>query len=454
MKKIKFIPLLALISLFFSCEKLSDINENPNVPTDVPMETLLPPAEYAMANMYGRGTFTYASIFAQQIEGTNNQELNTENYNPDEFFVNNLWSDYYSGPMINLNIIIEKAVESNSPHYEGVAKVLMANCLGSLSCIWGAAPYSDALQGPNDLYPSYDPQEDIFTTIQNLLDDAITALESSESIFSPGPDDIIYNGNLQRWIQAAYSLKARYYLQTTKVNSGISSTALQMAEQGISSINGDLAYPFMGTSIDGNPIYGYYEITPNSVVDPQFIAIVDSLNDPRKPYLIAILPFTGGLTKPGPAVASIDSPLEFMSYVENLFILAECHLRDADITSAQEFLSNAVETSMKQLSEFELDQTTIDQYVNDHVQLGNDFEENLNIILTQKYIALFTQLQVWSDYRRTSYPYLYPNADGVSAANPNGQIPRRLIYPQSERILNINAPTPFPNMQDRFWWDQ
>jgi hypothetical protein len=76
------------------------------------------------------------------------------------------------------------------------------------------------------------------------------------------------------------------------------------------------------------------------------------------------------------------------------------------------------------------------------------------MILTQKYIALFTQLQAWSDYRRTSYPFLYPNPDGVSASNPNGQIPRRLIYPQSERILNINAPTPFPNMQDRFWWDQ
>ena len=454
MKKIKFIPLLALISLFFSCEKLADINENPNVPTDVPMETLLPPAEYAMANMYGRETFTYAGIFSQQIEGTNNQELNTENYNPDELFVNNLWSDYYAGPMINLKIIIEKAAETNSPHYEGVAKVLMANCLGSLTCIWGDAPYSDALEGPDNLYPTYDPQEVIFTTIQDLLDDAITALESPESIFSPGPDDIIYNGNLQKWIKAAYSLKARYYLQTSKVNSGISSTALQMAEQGISSINGDLAYPFMGTSVDGNPIYGYYEITPNSVVDPQFINILDSLNDPRKPYLVSIIPFTGGLTKPGPAVASIDSPLEFMSYVENLFIIAECKLRDGDIISAQEFLSDAVETSMDQLSDAELDQSTIDQFISDNVQLGNDFEENLSIIISQKYIALFTQLQAWNDYRRTAYPYLYPNADGASASNPSGQIPRRLIYPQSERILNINAPIPFPNMQEKFWWDQ
>ena len=45
-------------------------------------------------------------------------------------------------------------------------------------------------------------------------------------------------------------------------------------------------------------------------------------------------------------------------------------------------------------------------------------------------------IQVWNDYRRTGFPTLVANAQGVNGSNPSGVIPRRFIYPDSERLSN------------------
>jgi len=73
--------------------------------------------------------------------------------------------------------------------------------------------------------------------------------------------------------------------------------------------------------------------------------------------------------------------------------------------------------------------------------------------MREKAAALFTEMECWTDYRRTGFPLLNPNPDGASASNPSGEIPRRFIYPQSERLLNTSFPGPV-TMQDRFWWDE
>jgi hypothetical protein len=52
----------------------------------------------------------------------------------------------------------------------------------------------------------------------------------------------------------------------------------------------------------------------------------------------------------------------------------------------------------------------------------------------QKWIALFTQgFEAWSEWRRTGYPNLTP---ALNAATPDGQIPRRVVYPQTEQSFN------------------
>jgi hypothetical protein len=57
-------------------------------------------------------------------------------------------------------------------------------------------------------------------------------------------------------------------------------------------------------------------------------------------------------------------------------------------------------------------------------------------IMTEKYIALFQNIEVWNDWKRTCIPALTP-AQGTS-----GGIPARLLYAQAERNTNTNIPLP------------
>ena len=52
--------------------------------------------------------------------------------------------------------------------------------------------------------------------------------------------------------------------------------------------------------------------------------------------------------------------------------------------------------------------------------------------MTQKYIGMFLQPEVYSDYRRTNIPDLQP----VSGAN----VIVRWDYPATENLFNSNAP--------------
>jgi hypothetical protein len=352
--------------------------------------------------------------------------------------------------MITLRILIDKAEAQNAPHYAGVGKVLLANALGVATDIWGDVPFSQALN-PENVTPTYDPQPFVYEQIIDLLDAAISDLEAGESVFSPGNDDVIYQGNLNRWIKAAYALKARYFLHQSNVSPSAVSQALASAEQGFSSGFDDLSYRFLGSDIDANPIYQFYQITPNAIISQQFVLLM-GISDPRFEYFIDIIPFTGGESKVGPALGAASSPLSFISYTEQKFIEAECLLRGGQLPQAEATLQAAIRNSVEQSTFGEVSDEAIDNFVSGFTFNG-DFEEDLALLIRQKYVALFTTAEPWVDFRRTGYPAITPTPGGATAANPNGEIPRRLIYPQFERLLNPNIPTPLPNMQTPMWWE-
>ena len=56
----------------------------------------------------------------------------------------------------------------------------------------------------------------------------------------------------------------------------------------------------------------------------------------------------------------------------------------------------------------------------------------------EKYKALFLNMQVFSDWRRTGYPK-FEDRNGASTVCDAG-VPRRLPYPELEKKTNQNAP--------------
>jgi hypothetical protein len=67
----------------------------------------------------------------------------------------------------------------------------------------------------------------------------------------------------------------------------------------------------------------------------------------------------------------------------------------------------------------------------------------LQSIMTEKYIALFQNIEVWSDYKRTCLPALQP------FDNPSfgGEIPGRLFYGASEETTTPNTPSTAAQLQ-------
>ena len=66
----------------------------------------------------------------------------------------------------------------------------------------------------------------------------------------------------------------------------------------------------------------------------------------------------------------------------------------------------------------------------------------LDSIMTEKYVTLFENIEVWNDYRRMCIPALTPFNTG--SVNPiwRGKIPGRLYYSGSEMNVNPNIPGP------------
>ncbi len=460
MKKIKQNILYFLILFSFAltnaCE-LEETNINPNNPTDVPPNVLLPFNEESLARLMAGTGQAMSGIFMQYYQGVDNHPIQVQIYVINEaLYVDWDWNDYYDGPMINLRKMIEAAEKKEAYYYSGIGKVLTALCLGNVTSLWGDVPYSQALNGSEIRSPQYDSQQAVYESIQQLLDDGISDLQQDYEGLKPGADDIIFSGDEAKWIKAAYALKARYYMHLTKRAADLSfnpaQKALEAIANAISSSDDDLEFQYGYSASEYNPFYSY-SLLKYIIPNPSFTGLLSGLNDPRKDMYykkrFGVADFTDSY------FTSSNSPVLMVTYHELMFIEAEARLRlNETDPEAQVALQKGVEANMIKVSKNVIDATTISNYSIANAVLSGTFDDKLKTIITQKYIAMFASIESWTDYRRTGYPVLVPNVGGDHNQNPGGAIPRRLAYSQKERLYNQNFPSILPNLQDRFWWDQ
>lgn len=453
---IKFPLLLLLILLINSCN-LQEANNNPNDPTEVPPSVMLPFIQESFARLSCGSQQVMAGIFMQYYQGVNNHPIQVQQYIVDEtLYVDWDWNDYYDGPMSNLKIMIDIAEKEKSYYYSGIGKVLMANCLGNITSVWGDVPYKEAFAGSVNRNPVFDPQKDVYESIQTLLDDAITDLQTTYTGKKPAADDLIFSGNATKWVQAAYALKARYYMHLTKRAAELgynpAQKALDAAALAMKSSDDDMVYHFGYNASQYNPFYSYSlleYILPNNTLTNKMLMS----NDPRRAFYYKKK--FGVATLSGLFFTSSNSPVFMMTYHELKFIEAEARLRlNVADPAAQTALQEGVRANIKKISGTATTDAAINSFIAANAVLTGNFDNDLSVIINQKYIAMFASIESWTDYRRTGYPVLTPNEGGDQNQNPGGAIPRRLAYPHNERIYNTNFPKTVPNLQDRFWWDK
>ncbi len=450
MKSKVLIIAIILGFISFSCDQWIDTNLNvdPTSPSNVPLKTILPTTQTGIAYVLGGDIGRFTGCFTQQFFGNNRQHLGIYNYTFKEDDISNAWNTMYAGPMVDLHYIISKASELQSPYYQGVAEVLMAFSLGMWTDLIGAIPYSEAFKGNENLTPKLDTQEEIYNSIQKLLDSAITHLQSTTSIFIPGADDFIYGGKTANWIKAAYTLKARFYLHIKEYDK-----ALAALQNGFTSNDDDMQVNFTDKETEANPLYQFNVQRGDISMGPALMKLMNNFNDPRRPFFAKQDP-NGGYSEEsplGPFYASINSPVPFITYVEAKFIESECQLAKGNTTAAYNAYKEGILASMKKVGVSDNDAQTY--WSQPSVDVG---ENNLTLknIIEQKYIACFFSPEVYTDWRRTGFPTLTPVK--------GDKIPRRFPYPQSERLYNYeNVIKVAPNFQnidfiftDKLWWDK
>lgn len=453
--KIKLPLLLMGIMLFTGCE-LEDTNVNPNRPTEVPPSVMLPYNQERLARLNIGTTQVMAGIFMQYYEGVDNHPVQVQQYILNEaLYVDWNWNDYYDGPMVNLKVMIELAEKEGSFHYAGIGKVLLANCLGNVTSLYGDVPFKEALVGPENRNPVFDSQKEIYEAIQQLLDDGIQDLETEYAGKKPNSDDIIYGGDASKWIKAAWALKARYYMHLSKKTGELdynpAEKAIEAAANAMTSGDGDLMLQYGYSASEYNPFYSY-TLLNYILPHPNFTNLLLLTNDPRKNFYYKKK--FGESTLNGLYFTSTASPSLMMTYHEVKFIEAEARIRiNPGDPLAQTALNDAVKANIDKITGATTSEDVILNFQEAYCVLNGNFDQDLQTIIKQKYIALFCNIESWTDYRRTGFPELTPNTGGDHNQNPGGAIPRRFAYPQTERLYNSNFPATLPTLQDRFWWD-
>lgn len=423
MKQIKYLFYIVFIISLSSCESYigSDTNANPNNVTDVPVSAILPSIQINLADVYGGEFSRINCMLVQQVEGVARGCFNNFNYvglSPNRF--NTVWTNVYEKILNEISVSNKIATENDINHYLGILNILEAYTLMIATDVWDDIPYSEALKGIEFLNPKYDKQEDIYTLIFQKLDDGIKHLNEEPRGLSIGTEDQYYQGDIQKWIKAAYAIKSRGLLHQAKYLE-----ALNAANNSFDSSDDNMGFEYP----DKNAASPWYRFNRDRTGDVEFsyslrermltlsdtirLDILNSIFTTTHPYLKA------------------NFFQELITYREIEFIKAECELKLNDMITQDglDAYKNGIRASFERLG---LTESEFQIYVSQNSILPAIQEISLNHIMLQKHIALFVDPESYSDYRRTGIPNLRPTNGTV--------IPVRWEYPQNEYSFNSSAP--------------
>lgn len=436
--------LLGWCLLLTSCQ-FDDTNLDPVRLSEASLDELFPIAllqTYRNINSIG-GRVT--GIVVQHFKGTDAQPLAYDQYLIDERTLDEFWkTGLYSGAMRDCFLLVEKARAEGKGRYLGIGQILLAHNLGMATSFWGDVPFSEAFGGPENLYPSYDTQRDIYEQITHLLEAAVEQLSQSQDT-SYMAVDLIFGGNAAAWQKTAYALLARYSLHQSKRKVNAITQALTYLERG------GLAVDFVAPTLyyqdqrnGGNPLRLYLEERADQMALGNHL--VDLLAQTEDPRLDAFGVFDGTsylfyeAEQAVPFWSRLATPIPLIAAAEVQFIRSEALLRVGNVAAAEEALQAAVRLHFEQM---DLDIYSSQPWYDNHINFTDcpDFDCQLQRIMEQKYIALFVQgaHQAWVDYRRTGVPTLQVPDEANSSFNPGLVVPRRYLYPISERRNNPEA---------------
>lgn len=444
MKKLKYISVIVLASLmatFTGCKKLADVNIDPNQPAKVTSPLLLSAAEANYAYTQGGDLSRFASVWVQQLTGADRQFVAVNEYTVTEVDMDNAWRfGLYGGAMKDLQLLIEQAEGEGNPYYAGIGKTLMAYALMTCTDLFGDIPYTEAFQGDKDLLPKYETQQAIYTEVRKLTTAARADFAKSvtDNAEVPGDDDFIYGGSMSDWNAFTYAVDARSWLHVRKQDPAAAANAITAVGEAQAAGFTDAAFAFSTSQTTANPWYQFSSQRSGYITFAGYLADkMAEMYDPRGGVYGEAM-----VESPSGPIGGIDAPVVFISDAELDFIHAECALLAGDATAAHTAYLAGIGKSQSFCG---VDATGQTDYITQPAVDPGVGNLTLDHVMYEKYVALYTQPEAFTDWRRTGLPALTPISGNA--------IPRRFLYPQSERLYNAGNLPSGQTLFSRVWWD-
>ncbi len=148
---------------------------------------------------------------------------------------------------------------------------------------FGDVPYSQALNFQNPV-PVYDDAEDVYRNLLTRLDAALDALDPAKTGFAAA--DLLYGGNVAKWIKFGNSLKLRMALQIADLDNTTAQTLVEEAAPNVIAAPADNArFPYLPAPPNNNPVSANlnpdFSTRQDYVIAEAFIETMKARNDPR-----------------------------------------------------------------------------------------------------------------------------------------------------------------------------
>lgn len=503
--------------LLFSCtKKFEDINTDQNSiatvgPAELPF--LFSKAQSVATNSqwnYQVAQNLFSDQYAQYFACT-------ATYFPSDRLVIRMdWVGAAFGPMYT-DVVpqLQSIFEATDP---GSAENALANIwwvytFHKITDYWGPIPYFNA--GTPGTSVPYDAQDKIYDDFFKRLDAAVTVLKGKTNETPFGSYDLVFGGDVNKWIKFANTLRLRLAMRISKVDPARAKTEGEAAFAGgvmTTSPDDDALIKRSTKGDDGNGLSimsDWNEFRMSASME----SVLKGYNDPRMKVYFLPTVATGtyeglrnGLTagqlgntanKPDNnshvgarwASPSAGGNSDYLSTSQNVMATAEAYFLRAEGAllgwnmggNAKDLYEGGIANSMKQWGI--TDAIVINNYINSNatpvapgdflnspamtnipVKFGTSADVQKEQIATQKWLALFPDgMEGWADFRRSHVLKLYPpaNSDNPDIPDPTTKWIRRIPFLLSEKQVNgteVEKAVGLLGGEDKvttpLWWDK
>ncbi|WAC09630.1 SusD/RagB family nutrient-binding outer membrane lipoprotein [Dyadobacter pollutisoli] len=472
-----------------SCNDWLDVNEDPNNPTNVAPQYVLPAAQASVAGTVGGDFAIIGGIWSQHWTQSNasSQYRTIDAYNLNAADYNTAWTELYAGGLNDFEDVKKKATESGNNLMVLQAVAVQSYGFQMLADWFDKIPLTEALQVETNKAPKYDDGPAVYAELLKRLDAAL-ALDFDNGKSTQVTSDLVFGSlsaadQLDQWKRFVNTLKLKMYLrQTSSANSAQAIAAIKaMLDANTAFLEGPAAITqFVDEPNRSNPLYEnnvrQLNTGTNLRLSRTLFSYLDENNDLDR-LNAYFTPGSGGQyglvqgdygstvapTIPSVAKMTATDPFFFFSTDEVYFLLAEAYLRTGNEAMAKSFYDKAVQAAYAKFN-ITFDPKKIAAGGVYAYPTTGTTEAKLKAIIIQKWVAMFRQgYESFWDQARTGYPEKSPVpvtsnsyvpgqwTSSVQAVTSGGALPKRIPFTSASRDVNPNTPQ-VPNITDKVWW--